>query len=225
MKNFVASIFLFFLFSNPFLLFSQQKCKVLLPAISESYAGKCKKGLANGKGTAIGIDTYEGRFSKGYPNGIGTYTWASGEEYIGEWNFGVRHGEGIYRFMYQGKDSIQAGIWKDDKYMGPKPPPPSIYQSRNVQQYSFIKLGDKNKFSIEIYMNAAINSTIENLRIISSVGSYRNLGKTIVYDYIEYPATFKITYITWNKLHAKQLDVVFEFEIYEPGDWMLRITN
>ncbi len=112
MRNFVTSIFLFFLFSNPIVLFSQQKCKVLMPAISESYDGKCKKGLANGKGIAKGIDTYEGRFSKGFPNGIGIYTWASGNEYVGEWDFGSRHGEGIYKFKYQGKDSIQAGIWK-----------------------------------------------------------------------------------------------------------------
>jgi len=225
MKNLATSIFLFFLFSNTILLFSQQKCKVLMPAISGSYDGKCKKGLANGKGTAIGIDTYEGRFSKGYPNGMGVYTWASGNEYIGEWEFGKRNGEGIYKFKYSGKDSLQAGIWKQDRYMGPKPPPPSILQSRNVQQYSFMKLGDQDKFSIEIYMNAAINSTIENLRIISSFGSYQNIGKTIVYDYMEYPATFKITYITWNKLHTKQMKAVFEFEIYEPGDWMLKLTN
>lgn len=206
-------------------IFSQKDCKVLIPAISESYHGKCKKGLANGKGIANGIDTYEGRFSKGYPNGLGVYTWASGNEYRGEWDFGKRSGEGTYIFKYNGKDSIQTGIWKNDKYIGPKPPPPSILQSRNVQQYSFLKAGDNNKFSIEIFMNGAINSTIENLSIVSTNGSYQNIGDRLVFNYIDYPVTMKITYKTDNKMHTTRLDVVFEFEISAPGNWVLKLTN
>jgi hypothetical protein len=209
----------------PNIMLSQKNCKVLLPEISDSYFGKCKKGLAHGKGIAKGIDTYEGRFYKGYPNGIGTYTWATGDEYIGKWEFGKRSGEGIYKFTYNGKDSLQAGVWKDDNYMGPIPPPPSILQSRNIQKYSFQKFGDKNKLSIEIYMNGVINSTIENLVIASTNGSYQIIGKTIDFNSIIYPATFKVTYRTWNKLYSKQYGVVFEFELFEPGNWMLRLTN
>jgi len=225
MKKVATIILLFCLISTPLWLLSQKKCKVLLPAISETYVGKCKKGLANGKGIATGADTYDGRFRQGLPNGIGTYTWSTGEEYIGEWDFGKRQGSGIYKFKYNGKDSIQAGIWKEDRYMGPAPPPPFILQSRNIQKYSFQKLGDKNKLSLEIYMNGAINSTIENLSIVSTNGSYQNYGRYIVFDYIDYPVMLKITYVTWNKFHSAQLDVVFEFEITEPGDWLLKLTN
>ncbi len=225
MKNIVAIVLFFSTLFSPQVILSQQKCKVLLPSISETYVGKCKKGLANGKGIATGIDTYKGRFSKGYPNGIGTYTWASGAEYIGKWEFGKRNGEGIYKFKYNNKDSLQAGIWKDDIYMGPVPPPPTILQSRNIQNYSFQKYGDQDKLSIEIFMNGTINSTIENLVIASTNGSYQNIGRTIVFNSIIYPATFKVTYITWNKVHTKQLDVVFEFTLTEPGNWMLKLTN
>ena len=225
MKKLPIIIILSSLVFTPFLLLSQKDCKVLLPSISTTYVGKCKKGKAHGKGIAKGIDTYEGRFYKGLPNGIGTYSWASGDEHIGKWEFGKREGEGIYKFKYNGKDSIQAGIWKNDSYMGPIPPPPSILQSRNIQNFSFNKYGDLNKLSIEIYMNGAINSTVENLVILSTNGSYQNIGRTIVFSSIVYPATFKITYRTWNKLHSSQFDVVFEFVLSEPGNWMLRLTN
>ncbi|MFK5856366.1 MAG: hypothetical protein QM503_09565 [Bacteroidota bacterium] len=225
MKKIAIIVLFFSIFSIPSILLGQQKCKVLLPAISQTYDGKCRKGHAHGKGMATGIDTYKGRFYKGYPNGIGTYTWASGNEYIGEWEFGKRNGKGIYKFKYNGKDSIQAGVWKDDRYMGPVPPPPVILQSRNIQNFSFQKYGDQNKLSIEIYMNGAINSTIENLVIASTTGSYQTIGKTIVFNGIIYPATFKITYKTWNKIHTGQYLVTFEFTISEPGNWMLKLTN
>lgn len=222
----IATIFLLFcLMSTPLWLLSQTKCKVLLPAISDTYVGKCKKGYANGKGIAKGIDTYEGRFRQGYPNGTGTYTWASGNQYVGEWDYGKRNGKGIFKFKLNGKDSIQAGIWKEDKYVGPVPPPPFILQSRNIQQYSFLKRAEGNKLSIEIFMNGAINSTIEDLSIFSSNGSYQNLGRTLVFDYIEFPVTIKITYLTWNKFHTEKYNAVFEFKMSAPGDWLLKITN
>ncbi|MBC8319441.1 MAG: hypothetical protein H8E34_01830 [Bacteroidetes bacterium] len=225
MKKITTTILLFALFSNPKVLISQGKCKVLLASISETYEGKCKKGLAVGIGIATGIDKYDGRFRQGYPHGKGTYTWASGDEYIGEWDYGKRQGVGTYIFSYSGKDSIQTGIWKDDRYTGPVPPPPNVIRSYNLQKYSFRKLGDLNKLSIEIYMNGTINSTIENLRIFSSNGSYQNIGQKIVFDNIFFPATFKITYVTWNKLHTAKHEVIFEFEIYEQGDWLLKLTN
>lgn len=42
----------------------QSECKVLLPALSGSYEGGCRKGLADGDGVAIGTDTYKGSFKK-----------------------------------------------------------------------------------------------------------------------------------------------------------------
>jgi len=225
MKKIATFLILFCLISTPIWLFSQAKCKVLLPAISDSYQGKCKKGYANGKGIAKGIDSYDGRFRQGYPDGNGTYTWASGNEYVGEWDYGKRHGVGIYKFKFNGKDSIQSGLWNEDKYMGPVPPPPFILQSRNIQQYSFYKRDEGNKLSIEIFINGAINSTIEDLSIVSTNGSYQNLGRTIVFDYLEFPVTMKITYRTWNKLHTDKYDAVFEFKMSEPGDWRLKLTN
>lgn len=225
MKTIATIILVSCLIISPGWLFSQTKCKVLLPAISESYIGKCKKGLANGKGTAKGIDTYVGKFRKGVPHGVGTYTWASGDEYVGEWEFGKREGEGVYKFKYNGKDSVQAGIWSENRFMGPPPLPPEIIQVRNVQTYSFLRQGDGNKLSIEFFMNGANNMTIENLSIVSSNGSYQNLGDRIVFNYIMFPCTFKITYVTSNKMMTAKFDAVFEFVLSEPGNWSLKLIN
>jgi hypothetical protein len=75
--SFKALWFMLILFSGS-ILFAQEECKVLMPEISGSYTGKCKKGLAQGKGLAIGTDTYEGRFLKGLPDG-------TGKIYMGRW--------------------------------------------------------------------------------------------------------------------------------------------
>jgi len=40
-----------------------------------------------------------------------------------------------------------------------------------------------------------------------------------------YPCTFNITYVTPNKKLTAKLDAVFEFEIFEPGNWNLRLIN
>ena len=44
----------------------QNDCKVLLESISGTYEGKCKNGLAHGKGIAQGTDRYEGTFVCGF---------------------------------------------------------------------------------------------------------------------------------------------------------------
>jgi|TARA_B100001971_G_C18186690_1_gene536077 hypothetical protein len=225
MKTIATIILVSCLIISPGWLSSQTKCKVLIPAISTTYEGKCKKGLANGQGTATGIDTYAGRFRKGVPNGLGTYTWASGAEYIGQWEFGERQGEGVYRFKYNGKDSTLAGIWKEDRYVGPVPATPIIMHSRNVQTYSLLRQSDGNKLTIEFFMNGANNTLIEKVSIISSNGSYQNYGDRLVFNYIMYPCTFNITYVTPNKMLTAKLDAVFEFEIFEPGNWNLRLIN
>ncbi|MCU0459673.1 MAG: hypothetical protein MUE37_11375 [Bacteroidales bacterium] len=84
---------------------SQNNCKVLKPGIDSTYAGDCKQGLANGQGTATGIDRYTGEFKKGLPDGTGTYIWNNGDKYEGEWKKGLREGTGKYTTRYNGRDS------------------------------------------------------------------------------------------------------------------------
>ena len=49
-------------------------------------------------------------------NGQGTYRWESGDEYVGEWKDGKRHGQGtqtqqVFRTKYVGE-------WKDGEFNG-----------------------------------------------------------------------------------------------------------
>ena len=102
-------------FGNPPIQ-DQAPCKVLLESISGSYEGDCKKGLAHGKGKAVGEDTYEGTFKKGFPEGEGKYTWANGDYYEGEFKKGKIEGEGT-RVM-AGGDITQEGFFLDGEYIG-----------------------------------------------------------------------------------------------------------
>ena len=97
-----------------FQLAAQIDCQVLIPELSGEYFGKCKEGLAQGKGKALGRDTYEGHFSKGLPQGDGTYIWANGDSYTGQWEQGLRHGLGTLKYKSNGKDTVLAGIWEED---------------------------------------------------------------------------------------------------------------
>lgn len=48
-------------------------------------------------------------------NGKGTYIWADGSKYVGEWKNSKRHGFGKY---YYTSGSIYEGNWSDDKKNG-----------------------------------------------------------------------------------------------------------
>jgi len=226
MKKQSSILLLTFLTLFYFSGYSQEECKVLLPELVGVYEGKCKKGLASGKGKAVGKDTYEGQFLKGLPDGSGTYYWANGDVYQGDWLFGKRDGVGIFTFQYDGKDSVQAGLWQQDEYKGPVPAKPKVNYMTNVDRYTFLKYGNnQNKVMVNILQNGIPNKTIERFNIISSGGSEIRSGTSVGYDYIVFPVTIKVNYITYNKLHTSQYQVIFEFTISEPGEWEVTIYN
>ena len=221
MKHFKNFIF-FILMVLSTVSLGQNECKVLVPEISENYEGKCKKGFAHGKGTASGIDNYTGRFVKGLPGGKGVYTWANGDIYTGYWEKGKRNGEGSFRFKINDKDSLLSGIWEFDKYIGPIPEKPKVKYKKSVERYTFSKLNDiYNKIEIQLMCNGMRNPTVSDLTIHASTGIVSNL--TI--EDIQYPVTVKIQYNTASKLNTYMYPVIFEFEISDPGEWLLIINN
>lgn len=218
-------LLIFFLGSNVDLTFGQGNCLVLIPAIADTYVGKCKKGLAHGKGKAIGIDQYEGMFRKGLPNGKGTYTWSTGEIYDGNWLAGSQDGVGVYVLKIDGNDSITSGVWKAGNYVGPVPERPQVLGSVSVEKFRFSRRGDGHKVLIDIYLNGNPNTELEDFSIIGSSGGDVRMGSSIGYDNVTFPFLCKVAYMTWNKFHTSMHYAKFEFEISEPGEWRVVIHN
>jgi len=225
--NFYKTTFLIItLIFISFLIKAQNNCKVLLPEIDSVYTGKCKKGLAHGEGLAIGKDNYEGRFKKGWPDGYGVYTWATGEVYEGNFNDGIKEGEGIYRFFNNGNDSIIQGLWKNDVYTGPKPRKPKVIKSVAIDRYNFRKNTDvQNRVLIDFSQNGGKNPNITDLLIAADSGYEYALGQSKGFIELTFPVTFLVKYTTPNKLHTRLVYCIFEFTIYEPGDWRVELFN
>ncbi|MEI6059358.1 MAG: hypothetical protein WCR72_01555 [Bacteroidota bacterium] len=226
MKN-IIRYSLIFLFTFLVLQFkSQAQCKVLKPEITGTYEGKCKNGLAHGKGVATGTDRYEGQFLKGLPNGYGTYTWAGGNVYTGEWIDGMRHGIGKYTVKTSTGDSVQNGLWQKDIYSGPKPRNPYVTDKTGVSRYDFQKnQTSMNRVLLDITVSGTHNQQLSNVLMSSSSGTETKLGNLTGYDFVVFPVTIKITYTSTSGFHSYPINVRFEFEIFEPGDWTVSIDN
>jgi hypothetical protein len=208
------------------ILIAQEECKVLKPEISGTYTGKCKNGLAGGKGKAIGIDTYEGQFAGGLPNGKGTYTWANGDIYVGEWKNGFRDGMGDFSSKVNEKDSILSGIWEKDQYLGPKPKAPQVIAKTSIDRYNIYRSGGiKDRVLIDFQQNGMRNNGITELLMSSNSGTETTLGYLIGYENIIFPVEIRVSYTTYNKLRSQQYHAIFEFKIFEPGDWRVEIHN
>jgi hypothetical protein len=201
----------------------QNECRVINPAIGESYSGGCKNGLAQGKGIAQGTDHYEGQFSNGKPEGKGTYTWADGSHYEGQWKNGLRDGKGK---MVIG-DSIRTGFWKNDKFVGSSMPAPyKITENLSVSRYSFNKSReDINGIKIRIMQDGMDNTSIEDFSIAYDNGDEYRMGKYMGIQNTQPPTSVKIRYRTWNHFHSAQYNVVFEFTIYDTGTWDVILNN
>lgn len=199
-------------------------CRVALPALEGSYEGGCKNGLAQGKGTASGIDQFSGTFRQGFPHGKGRYTWSSGDVYEGQWNMGRRDGEGTFTGKIDGRDTILAGMWKEDRYAGPKPQAPNIIQKYNITETTFVRTGEGNKFSVQFWQNGTPNN-IEGLEIVTNSGMENQAGRITFYYDVQFPFHCKINYRSWNSLRTVQYNCTLEFEITQPGSWELRVGN
>jgi hypothetical protein len=198
-------------------------CKVSKTSISGSYTGDCKNGLAHGKGVAQGIDRYEGQFVKGLPSGTGTYSWANGVYYQGQWKKGMMEGEG--KMVYP--DSTVTGVWKEDKYIGKKVIPPyAILSSMSVARSTITKTKDgNNRVKIQIKQGGTDNMTVEDFSLAYDSGSEYRSGNYYGIENMKFPLTVKVKYRSWNPIRTSQYSVIFEFIINEPGSWDVVLTN
>jgi hypothetical protein len=211
------------LLSSQFVNAQDSDCKVALPAISGTYSGGCKSGLAQGKGIAQGIDHYEGQFDKGMPEGKGTYTWADGSYYEGQWKEGVKEGKG--KMVY--KDSTVKGFWKNGKYVGEKLVPAfKVMNTLSVTRYNIAKTSNiGNEVRIKILQAGSDNMTIEDLSLAYDSGQEYRMGSNLVIQNVLFPLDMKIKYRCSNLFRTSQFNVIFEFAIFEAGTWEVTITN
>lgn len=203
--------------------FSQEACKVLKPEIADKYEGKCKNGLANGKGVAEGKDKYVGRFKNGLPQGEGKYTWSTGEIYDGSWLEGKKEGRGKLFYKKDGVDSIKIGIWKNDVFFKKIVPNPySVIRYDGVKRYSASRIGDGDRILFSFKQNNSTAST-NNLIFSNSSGNSFSVGTQRGFEKINFPASFKVTFSVPNSYGGGSIDVAFEIEITEPGSWTVDI--
>jgi hypothetical protein len=198
-------------------------CTVALPSIAGSYSGKCKDGLANGKGISRGIDNYEGRFKDGLPDGTGIYTWADGTVYNGHWQAGKRNGKGTMVYA----DSTVTGYWKDDLYMGKKLISEyEVTRTQSVSRYVIRKSASaKNEIKIRFYQSGSDNRAISNLNLVYSSGNEFRDGGIYGIENVMFPITIKIRYDTPNVMKSSSFTVIFECIINDPGSWDVIISN
>lgn len=232
MKNLITGIAYFLLLMSPSILVAQtESCKVLKKEIQGEYQGRCKNGLAHGKGVAKGIDMYEGKFKEGLPNGKGTYTFQDGSYYIGKFENGLQEGKGKYFYKVNGVDSVKAGVWENGNYIGEKAIDPyKVKLNRGVDRYNFYRLGDgnganTNRVTIKFIQNGADNTQISDIRFQTDSGNRISFNRTEGFENIIFPFYCKLSYETPNKFKTMRHTVTFEFIINKPGDWELTLNN
>lgn len=198
-------------------------CRVLLYQISKHYEGDCKNGLADGKGKAVGIDTYEGKFKKGLPNGTGTYTWKNGNIYTGEWKKGKRSGKGTL-YSAANNEKINA-YWKNDEFVKEiKIPEYKIEEKYNVQSVSVRKINETgNKVTISLKRDGRLTSNQEDINIVVTNGVLSE-SQYFLYNWVTFPWNCNIRFTTSTRLSAYKYNVNVKVKIDKPGEWEITVN-
>ena len=82
--------------------------------VAECIKGDCING--NGTYTYANGSKYVGEYKNGKIYGQGTYKWANGNKYVGEFKNAKRNGLGIYTFA---NGIVDKGIWKNNQLIEP----------------------------------------------------------------------------------------------------------
>lgn len=210
-------------FTTP--LVAQSECKVLLPGLAGTYTGECKKGLADGDGVAIGTDSYRGSFRKGLPDGEGTYTWATGEVYRGQWKKGLREGQGTFTFSVNDRDSVQAGYWQEDHYLGSELVAPYKVNYRlAVTRTAFLNQGGPGSFvSFKFSRSGSFSYFIDGLMMQGSSGNESVMTAFTGFQNVTFPFEGKVQFEAPNLLNTVIINYEVRFTINQPGEWVVTI--
>jgi len=144
----------------------QQTCKVLLPRIAALYTGPCKRGLADGKGEASGVDKYVGEkalapYVIGYRSNVGRMTFMK----MDKDKFYVR-----YKFSRSGGESASAMTINDLLMQGSSGTENQTYNFTGFENVTFPFEG-KLKF-LAPNMTATANLSCEVRLTINEPGGW-----------------------------------------------------
>lgn len=218
-----------------------QECSVLEDSLKGTYEGECRKGLANGNGTAKGTDHYTGHFKNGYPDGNGKYTWKNGDWYEGEWKKGKQNGKGTFNHRVingQGQTETLTGYFKNGEYKGKFEKPYTTEMLTN--NFTSISVKKMNTLISEITF------TVKNTTAGGSTNSQPVLPKSEIkniqlvqgnYTELIYDTTSQVTnrytfrnviypfsaIITFERARSVQQVAIAKIELNENGNWMIRV--
>lgn len=199
--------------------------KVLMKEISGSYKGDLKDGLAHGKGTAKGEDTYSGEFKNGLPDGKGKYTYSNGNNFTGYFSKGLKNGKGVFNFNLGGNAMTQKGYWVNDDYVGTTNPE-EIYIVSNqvgIDSYSIKKIDDNEEEIIFSISRNGMKYVPSNFNIQSTSGQLLTQGKSLSITNYNLPVNCEISF-TVNK-SGNIMQCYFTFEILKPGKFNVEIIG
>jgi hypothetical protein len=197
---------------------------VLKPEIAARYEGDLKKGLANGEGTATGVDSYTGHFAKGLPEGQGTYTYRNGDVYKGSFKNGSLEGIGTMTFKGVSKDSILTGYWEKGKYLGSEKVDPYEVSNKtgSVKEHIFSS-GEGNKVEINVLDPSSTPIAAQ----IFAKGQYVQKSYTgrETFENVVFPVEFDIKYSCANKLTSGEIYSTIHIKINKSGNWFITLKN
>lgn len=231
----LSSAVILVLFS--FVAFSQFDCKVLIENLQGQYNGECKKGLANGEGSAKGVDSYTGEFRKGYPQGFGVYIYANGSNYIGNFRKGLKDGFGLLNTITESGDLVQDyGLWMADSLIGPNDPK-ALYRVKERKGVKVIRphLTRDKSVKNQVWINFMIDGVTDKSVVIRlaeiTSGELidtkdRALNTLVAFDNVEeFPVTFKLEYQISKSEKFEKQDCRVEVTLFTPGLWEIDVNH
>jgi len=73
--------------------------------------------------------------------------------------------------------------------------------------------------------NGGNNRSITGLLFTESSGTLINLGQDQGFDNVQFPFNCKVSYSTLNSFRSANIDVVFDIQVNEPGQWTITLFN
>jgi len=220
------SLIILFIFTA-FTLVNAQKekssdCKVLHPKLDSIYKGDCKRGLAHGKGTAIGEDIYTGKFKRGLPHGKGKL-FANDSTFIyeGRWKKGKMHGRGTLVLKRENKkDSTIEGRWSKGELVRKtnETSPYKVTRKRGVSRVNFFRQSEGNEIAIK-FKRSGTYSRVGVQGLYYSSGYQTSESYPLRIEGVSFPFEGRVVFNAPNLLNSSSNEYRVSFQIDKPGYW------